>query len=146
MESSPELGGRLFPHKVPLPPEYHLELDSSPLLNEKQIRLYQMLIGTIQWACVVGCLDVCFAVSSLSRFIANPRENYSKLALHVMGYLKKHPNHRIMINSSPLNVDPRLKQNCVHPNFYDDYPDTEEDIPDGLLLMQKNWKHQYSLA
>ena len=104
MESAPELGGRLFPHKVPLPPECHPDLDDSPLLNEKQIRLYQILIGTIQWACVVSRLDVCFAVSSLSRFSANPRGNHLKLTLHVMGYLKKHPNCRIMIDSRPLKV------------------------------------------
>ena len=87
-----------------------------------------MVIGTLQWACVVGRLDICFAVSSLSRFSSNPRENHLKLALHVMGYLKKHPNKRIVIDSRPLRVDPELQQELFHPDFLEDYPDAEEDI------------------
>ena len=126
------LGGTLYPHKIPLPANCHPELDDSPLLDSRKAKLYQVLIGTIQWACVVGRLDVCFAVSSLSRFSANPREHHLELALHVMGYLKKHPNRRIVIDSRPLNVDPELKQKVFHPDFLHDYPNAEEEIQENL--------------
>ena len=72
-----------------MPAACHPELDDSPLLDEKKTKIYQMLIGTIQWACVTGRLDVCFAVSSLSRFSSNPRQLYMKLALHVSSITTK---------------------------------------------------------
>ena len=132
IESNDQLGCALYPHKIPLPTECHPELDNSPLLDDSRTKLYQMLIGTIQWACVVGRLDVCFAVSSLSRFSANPRQNHLKLALHVISYLKRHPNRRIVVDSNQLQVDPELQQDNFHPDFLEDYADAEEDIPTDL--------------
>ena len=49
-----------------------------------------------------------------------------------MGYLKKHPNRRIVIDSRPLNVDQELKKKVFHPDFLHDYPDAEEEIPENL--------------
>lgn len=95
-------GGTMFPHKTPLRTEVHPELYTSPLLDDKGVKIYQMLIGMIQWACVVGRLDISFAVSSMSRFSANPLEMPLKLLLHIMGYLKKHPNRRIVVDSIDL--------------------------------------------
>ena len=80
----------------------------------------------------MGRLDVCFAVSSLSRFSASPRQNHLKLARHVIGYLKRHPNRRIVFHSNQLQVDPELQQDNFHPEFLEDYADAEEDIPRDL--------------
>ena len=124
--------GQLYPHKIPLPADCHPELDDSPLLDDGKTKMYQQLIGMLQWACTVGRLDICFAVSSLSRFSANPREHHLELALHVMGYLKKNPNRRIVIDSRPLKVDPDLQKQVFQPDFLNDYPDAEEEIPSDL--------------
>jgi hypothetical protein len=45
---------------------------------------YQALIGMAQWAsCVIGRLDIGFAVSSLSRFSAAPRQGHLELAYYL---------------------------------------------------------------
>ena len=48
VEAHPLVGGTLYPHKTPLPPEVHPELDTSPFLDDKGVKAYQMLIGMIQ--------------------------------------------------------------------------------------------------
>ncbi|KAI2501305.1 Reverse transcriptase (RNA-dependent DNA polymerase) [Fragilaria crotonensis] len=130
VESDDELciDGILWPHRTPLPESCHPELDDSPLLSELGIRKYQMLIGMAQWACTIGRLDIAFAVSSLSRFSAAPRENHLALTLHLFGYLKKNPNRRIVLDSRPLLVDDGLRSDSFHPDFLDDYPDAAEDV------------------
>ncbi len=79
-------------------------------------------------ALAIGCLDVAFAVSSLSRFAAAPREHHSELALFLFGYLKKNPNRRIVLDSRPLLIDEELRKDSFHPDFLEDYPDAHEDI------------------
>ncbi len=131
MENDAELclDGTLWPHRTPLPEGCHPELDNSPLLTELGIRKYQMLIGMAQqWACTIGRLDIAFAVSSLSRFSAAPRESNLALTLHLFGYLKKNPNRRIVLDSRPLLVDDGLRTSSFHPDFLDDYPDAKEDV------------------
>jgi hypothetical protein len=51
-----------------------------------------MLIGMAQWACTVGCLDIAFAVLSLSHFSANPQIGHLAFTVYLFGYLKKYPN------------------------------------------------------
>jgi hypothetical protein len=82
----------LHPHKSPLPAGCHPELDESKLLDLNGIHKYQMLIGMVQWACTIGCLDIAFAIPSLSCFSANPPIGHLVLAVYLFGYLKKYLN------------------------------------------------------
>jgi hypothetical protein len=115
-----------------LPEACHPELDDSALLPDSGIRQYQTLIGMAQWACTIGRLDIAFAVSSRSRFLAAPRTHHLELAFHLFGYIKKNLNRRIVLDSCPLIVDDELKKNSFHPDFLDDYPDANEDIDPSL--------------
>ena len=130
LEADPELclNGTLYPHRTLLPESCHPELDKSPLVSDMGIRKYQMLIGMAQCSVTIGRLDIAFAVSSLSRFSSAPREHHLELALHLFGYLKKHPNRRIVLDSRPLLIDEELRKNSFHPDFLEDYPDAREDI------------------
>jgi len=130
LEDNPALNGKLFVQKVPA--ECHLELDDSPLLDDNGTQQYQMLIGMAQWACTFGCLDIAFAVSSLSQFSANPCEGHLNLAMHVFGYLKKHPNCCIVLNSAPLECDDAVLLSSFDPDFLKDYPDVQEQIDPSL--------------
>jgi hypothetical protein len=132
LEADPFINGELRPHKSPLPAGCHPELDESPLLDEDGISKYQMLIGMAQWACTIGRLDISFAVSSLSRFSANPRQGHLELAVYLFGYLKKYPNRRLVIDSRPLIVDEELRQTSFHPDFLEDYDGAEEEIGEGF--------------
>jgi hypothetical protein len=132
LEADPSIDGELHPHKVPLPAGCHPELDESPLLDADGVSKYQMLIGMAQWACTIGCLDIAFAVSSLSHFSASPRRGHLELAVYLFGYLKKYPNQRFILNSNSLLVDEELQQSSFHPDFLEDYDGAKEEIGTGF--------------
>ena len=52
----------------PLEQGDHPELDTSEFLDEMGIEIYQSLIGSIQWAVSLGCIDITTAVMTLSGF------------------------------------------------------------------------------
>ncbi|MGH7955207.1 MAG: Ty1/Copia family ribonuclease HI, partial [Gloeomargaritales cyanobacterium] len=79
-----------------------------------------------QWLVVINRLDICFAVSSLSRFNCAPREGHLTRALRVWGYLKQHKGRRILFNSRPPKFDPLLTP--VMADFTENYPDAMEEI------------------
>ena len=54
-------------------PGDHPELDESELLDPDQTRLYQSLVGMLQWAVTLGRLDIYCGVMTMSRFRAIPR-------------------------------------------------------------------------
>ena len=68
----------------------HPEEDDTPFLNEEGITQFQSIIGVCQWIQLAGRFDITFAVSSLSRFAARPREGHLKRAIKIYGYLKKY--------------------------------------------------------
>ena len=79
-------------------PGDHPELDTSPLLDEEKTRLYQSLIGALQWVIQIGRWDVSTAVMTLSRFRACPREGHLERVKKVHGYLYKWSHGYICIN------------------------------------------------
>jgi len=119
----------LVPNKAPLPENCHPEMDTSALLNSNGIQRYQALIGMAQWACTIGRLDICYAVSSLSRFSSNPRSGHLELALHLFGYLKKYPARSVVLDSRPIVLDPEIVKESFHPDFLEDYSGKEEHDP-----------------
>ena len=115
---------------TPLPTkDCNPELDDSPLLNFKRQREYQALLGMGQWLVTIGRFDLCFAMSSLSRFGTCPREGHLKLLLHVFGYLKKWPNKAIAVDSRPKPAPKEAR--TFEADFLADYdyaiPDHEQD-------------------
>jgi hypothetical protein len=104
IESDPDLDGELWPHCTPLPEGCHPELDDGTFLSELGIRKFQMLIGMAQWVVTIGRLDISFAVSSLSQFLAAPREQTS-LGAGVLSFWlsQKYPtNCLIVVDSQPF--------------------------------------------
>ena len=81
-----------LPHKknAPLPENTHPELDTSPLLNEKDKSRYQSLIGMLQWIVTLGRFDIAGAVMTMSGFRVMPREAHLHHAHHIFGYLRKY--------------------------------------------------------
>ena len=82
---------------------------------------------------LIGRLDICFAVSSLSKFSANPRQDHLTLALHVMSYMKKYPNRRIVIDINLMKIDDELRKGNLDLDFLDDYKDSEDNLDPNFL-------------
>lgn len=126
----------LLKHDVPMVSGDHPELDETELLGDEDHTKYQMLIGMLNWIVTLGRIDIAFAVSSLSRFVALPRKGHTERALYVFGYLKKKVNRRIRVDSK----DPILVKNGAEGLIDEDlsarlneqYPDAEEMIDEKL--------------
>jgi hypothetical protein len=73
----------------PLAKSDHPELDDTELLDIDDIKLYQSLIGALQWTVQIGRFDVCTAVMSMSRFRAAPRQGHLERLKRIYGYLSK---------------------------------------------------------
>ncbi len=93
--------------KLLMKPGDHPEEDETPILDNEQYRLYQSMIGMLQWTVSIGRLGICYAVSSMSRFCVSPREGHLHRVFRIFGYLKKYPNKSIgLVDRDPiLNSD-----------------------------------------
>ena len=124
------LNKKLSKRDTPMVEGDHPEEDASEVLDDEGHRTYQMLIGMLTWICCIGRMDVTFAAASLSRFTACPRQGHLDRVLRVFGYLKKHKNRRIIIDSR----DPILKggKDALKKDFTEEfksfYPDAAEEI------------------
>ena len=89
---------------------------------------HKSLVGMAQWTCTIGCLDISFAILSLSRFSTAPRAGHLQLAIYMFDYLKKHPNRNLVIDSGPLIVPEEFKSSTFHSDFLEDYPNVKEEL------------------
>ena len=83
----------------PLVKNDHPELDATDLLDIEETKVYQSLIGALQWVIQIGRWDVATAVMSLSRFRAAPRKGHLERVKRVHGYLLKMKNGVIRIRT-----------------------------------------------
>jgi hypothetical protein len=61
----------------------HPEMDESDFLYGKDIAIYQMLIGSAQWAVRLGRFDIQYATNTLARYGTKPRVGHYERALRV---------------------------------------------------------------
>jgi len=73
----------------PLEKGDHPELDTSEFLEIEQVKVYQSLIGSLQWAVSLGRLDIATAVMTMSGFRSAPRQGHLERARRIIGYLSK---------------------------------------------------------
>ena len=67
----------------------HPELDTSELLDIERTKIYQSLIGALQWVIQIGRFDIQTAVMSMSRFCAAPRLGHMLRVKRIHGYISK---------------------------------------------------------
>jgi len=114
--------------KVPMSPGLKPELDKSPFCNVDDHRLFQKLIGISQWLITCGRLDLCFAVSSLSRFSAAPREEQLRAATRIFKYLNQSRERWIYIDSRDLVHPGELTRKYDTGKMKDKYPGAAEEL------------------
>ena len=79
----------------PLEHSDHPELDESELLDDEGVEKYQSLIGSQQWAILLGRFDIACAVQTMSSFRAAPRIGHLKSVKRITGYLRKFKEAKI---------------------------------------------------
>lgn len=114
-------------YKTPMSEEYHPEIDESPLLDASDISVYRGLIGSANWMITLGRFDIAYAVVSLARYSPAPRKGHMEAMKRVFGYIKEHPQGRILIDSSKHIVE--IEEQNPDNEWIEFYPDAEEEIP-----------------
>ena len=118
-------------YNSPLNPNDSPELDTSELLDEMGIKMFQSMIGALQWCVTLGRFDIAVAVMSLSSFRAAPREGHLKRAQHIYGYLRNHNKAAIRFRTGLPDLSGFSMPE--HDWMYSVYGDEcKEEIPDFL--------------
>ena len=89
---------------TPLEPDYHPEVDTSPLLDDDRTNYYQSMIGILLWASELGCIDITQEVGLMARFGALPREGHFDTVVRMFAYLKKHLHSRLVYDTKPVDL------------------------------------------
>ena len=71
----------------PLDPGDHLELDTSPMLDDTGTKIFQSLTSAFQWVITLGRWDIMTAVITLSSFQALSRVGHLERVKRVYNYL-----------------------------------------------------------
>jgi hypothetical protein len=73
----------------PLEKYNHPELDDSDLCDADEVKQFQSVVGSLQWAASLGRIDITTADMTLSRFRSMPRKGHLTRAKPVVAYLRK---------------------------------------------------------
>jgi hypothetical protein len=106
----------------------HPELDESELLIGRDVSIYQMLIGSAQWAITLGRFDIQYATNTMARYASMPREGHMKRCIRIFGYLKHNAKGRIVFDPADPNYDDI--DFSKESDWTDLYPDALEAVPE----------------
>ena len=117
-------------YRSPLEKNDHPELDNSELLEIEETKIYQSLIGSLQWAVQLGRFDIGTAVMTLSRFRAAPRRGHLDRVKRIMGFLVKFRSATIRIDTDEPDTSriPHREYDWTHSC----YGNPEEEIPEDM--------------
>ena len=123
--------------RVPMDPDYYPELDESEFLNPQGISHYRSFIGSANWVVTLGRFDICYALSSLSRYMMAPRKGHLDAMMKLFGYLRRTSDGQIPVDigHAPIQDKAFYTGYAAWTEFYED---TEEDIPYDLLQSDGN--------
>ena len=111
---------------APMAAGYHPECDVSPELNGEEANYYQSLIGELRWIVEMGRIDICCEVSMLSSYVALPREGHLQQVYHMMAYLKRFHNARLVMDPTYPDIE---DDNFVERDWENFYGNLREEIP-----------------
>ena len=92
------MGVSLRIYETPMSTGDHPENDDSGYLNSDEHSRYGMLIGCAQWSITLGRIGVTFAVQTMARFTAAPKEGHMKRMLRLFGYQKAYLKYGILVD------------------------------------------------
>ena len=114
------------------------ELDNSELLNSKGKTQYQSMIGIGQWLVMLGRIDICYSISSLSRFCSNPRIGHLERLKKVFGWIKRNKYRHFIIDTKSSEFgEVKSIEKMDYEKFQNIYPDAKEmddiKLPESLI-------------
>ena len=105
------------------------KLDNSEILNDKEHKHFQKIMGIVQWIVTSCRFDICHAVAALSRFAAGPRRGHLDIARYMLGYLKKYPKKGYYVSGKdPQIIDKDYERLVPKQDFGTQYHYLKEEI------------------
>ena len=122
-------GHQLKAYESPMATNDHPEIDESAFLDSDDHSKYRMLIGSAQWAIILGRIDITFATQTMAKFSSSPREGHMQRALRIFGYLKAYSKLGIVYSKEqhPLEGSPSCSV-----NWEEQYPGAKEEMPPDM--------------
>jgi Reverse transcriptase (RNA-dependent DNA polymerase) len=109
----------------------HPELDLTPELDAADIKVYQSLIGALQWAVTLGRFDIFIGVATMSGFRIAPRQGHMDRLKRMYGYLKRQPDGAVRFRTGIPDHESRDT-----PKQYEwinsVYGPNQEELPDDM--------------
>jgi hypothetical protein len=118
-------------YSTPFSEDYHAELDTTNLCGPEEISKYRSLIGSANWLITLGRFDIAYAVNTLSRYSAAPREGHVKAMMRVFGYIRQFPKAKICIDTSKAPIRNKIKVTRAD-TWSEFYPDASEEMPPDM--------------
>ena len=106
----------------------HPEADATALLDMEKTKIYQSLIGALQWVIQLGRFDVCTAVATLSRYRAAPRQGHLDRIRRIYGYLSKFRHGVIRIRTDVPDYSDLPEK--IYDWDHSVYSDAKEELPE----------------
>jgi hypothetical protein len=76
------------------------EFNDSPALKEAEIKLYQQIIGSLNYASIITRIDISYITNLLARYCSAPTQLHLQAAMHVLRYLIKQKDLKLVFKSN----------------------------------------------
>ena len=116
----------------PLEKGDHPELDDSEELDQEDVKKYQSLIGSMQWAVSLGRIDITTAVMTMSSFRVAPRQGHLNRLKRICGYLLQFQSAAIRIRTAEPDFSDLPEQ--IFDWAKTVYGDVKELIPEDIPI------------
>ncbi len=116
--------------------DWHLEIDTTPLLVPSEVKKYQKVLGIGIWLSITTRPDVTFSIGTLSRYTHVSRQGHLKDLIRVFEYLHKHSNLGLKIDGSPPPWRPSAEEITA---AYKNALDLKEYYPDVTMHWSDKW-------
>ncbi|HSN65751.1 MAG TPA: reverse transcriptase domain-containing protein, partial [Fusibacter sp.] len=118
------------PYSTPMAEQDHPELDLTEELDETGIKMYQSLIGALQWLVTLGRFDILCAVATMGSYRVAPRKGHLEHLQRIYGYIRKFPDGAIRFRTNiPTHED---YAEIVEHNWESIYEDAHEELPPDM--------------
>lgn len=92
------------PVSTPMDTARKLEANNSSTANPEFRRLYQSMVGSLNYLMTVARPDIAFAVGAVSRYASNPSQRHMDAVRRIYAYLKRFPDIGPSYQSAPDNA------------------------------------------
>jgi hypothetical protein len=125
-------GEKPKPSAVPADKGDHPEIDMSEELDHNGMKLYQSLIGALQWVVSLCQFDIAVAVITLSHFRIAPHVGHMIRVKKIIGYLRCHPDGGIRFRIDMPTLPPEYKPETSYSWEYSIYGKLVEELPSNM--------------